>query len=124
MSCRSYDTARPAARGRLEGFTTAAREQLRAAPVAHFDETGGRVAGKLAWIHVAATDTLTLYHLATGRGKDSIDAGGVLPGFTGVAVHDGLTVSPIRRRPRVVRGTPSARTGGNGRGHRPVVAHR
>lgn len=81
----------PSAADRLEGFTAAVRAQLAAAPVAHFDETGGRVAGKLRWVHVAATDTLTMYHRASGRGKDSIDAGGVLPGFTGVAVHDGLT---------------------------------
>lgn len=81
----------PGAAARLAGFTTAVGEQLRTAPVAHFDETGGRVAGRLRWVHVAATDTLTLYHRAGGRGKDSIDAGGVLPGFGGVAVHDGLT---------------------------------
>lgn len=81
----------PSAAEGLEGFTAVVRAQLQAAPVAHFDETGGRVAGKLRWVHVAATDTLTLYHRAGGRGKDSIDAGGVLPGFTGVAVHDGLT---------------------------------
>jgi transposase len=81
----------PSAADRLGGFTTAVRAQLAAAPVAHFDETGGRVAGKLRWVHVAATDTLTLYHRASGRGKDSIDTGGVLPGFAGVAVHDGLT---------------------------------
>lgn len=81
----------PTAAGRLGVFTAVVREQLAAAPVAHFDETGGRVAAKLRWIHVAATDTLTLYHLATGRGKKAIDAGGVLPVFTGVAVHDGLT---------------------------------
>ncbi len=81
----------PTAADRLAGFMATTREQLRAAPVAHFDETGGRVAGKLRWIHVAATDSLTHYHLATGRGKASIDAGGVLSGFTGVAVHDGLT---------------------------------
>ena len=44
-----------------------------------------------AGVHVAATDRYTLYHLASGRGKDSIDVGGVLADFTGVAVHDGLT---------------------------------
>lgn len=99
----------PTAADRLEGLTTAAREQLQAATVAHFDETGGRVAGKPARIHVAATDTLTLYQLATGRGKASMDAVGVLPEFTGVAVHDGLTsYRRLRRRPRVMRGTSSA----------------
>ncbi|MGH3469833.1 MAG: IS66 family transposase [Thermocrispum sp.] len=81
----------PAAQSQLAGFLAAIRERLRGAPVAHFDETGGRVGAKLGWIHVAATGRYTLYHLASGRGKASIDAGGVLPDFTGVAVHDGLT---------------------------------
>lgn len=74
----------------LAGFTAIVRDQLRAAPVTHFDETGGRVAGQLWWVHVACTDTLTLYHRAQGRGKDSINLGGVLPGFTGIGIHDGL----------------------------------
>jgi len=84
-------TRLPTAADKLEDFLAVARTQLQSAEVAHFDETGGRVAAKLRWIQVAFTDRLTLYHLAPGRGKDSMDAGGVLPGFTGVAVHDGLT---------------------------------
>ena len=84
-------TPLPTAADKLEVFLAHARGQLQGTEVAHFDETGGRVAAKLHWIHVACTDRWTLYHLATGRGKDSLDAGGVLPGFTGVAVHDGLT---------------------------------
>ena len=80
-----------AAAGHLQRFTAQVRDQLRAAPVAHFDETGARVAGKLWWVHVACTDTLTLYHRAPSRGSKSADLGGVLPQFTGIAVHDGLT---------------------------------
>ena len=79
------------ASGRLAGFTDAVREQLRHAPVAHFDETGARVAGKLRWIQVACTDRLTGYHRAPSPGEASMNLGGVLPGFAGVAVHDGLT---------------------------------
>lgn len=81
----------PAAADGLEDFLTMMREQLAASPVAHFDETGARVGAKLWWVHVAATDTRTLYHRASGRGKDSMDAGGVLPDFTGIAIHDGLS---------------------------------
>ncbi len=80
----------PAAAGRLEGFLALVGKELTQAEVAHFDETGGRVKGKLWWIHVACTDRYTLYHLDTRRGKTAMDAAGVLPSFTGVAVHDGL----------------------------------
>ena len=80
----------PTAAARLDGFLAIAREQLAAAHVAHFDETGGRVAGRLHWIHVACTDTWTLFHLDAKRGKTAMDAAEILPSFTGVAVHDGL----------------------------------
>ena len=82
----------PNAAARLEGFLAIAREQLAAARVAHFDETGGRVAGRLHWIHVACNDTWTLLHPGRRRGRVAMDAAGVLPEFWGVAVHDGLVV--------------------------------
>jgi transposase len=40
---------------RLGGFLGRAREEIAAAPVAHFDETGLRVAGRLHWVHSAST---------------------------------------------------------------------
>ncbi len=39
-------------------------------------------------MHVAATDYLTVLHTG-GRSKADIDAGGVLPGYTGTLVRDG-----------------------------------
>lgn len=81
----------PAAAANLEPFTCDVQEQLRAARVAHFDETGARVAGTLWWVHVACTNLLTLYHRAPSRGTTSADLGGVLPQFKGVAVHDRLS---------------------------------
>lgn len=80
----------PAAARRLEAFLALAGKELSAADVVHFDETGGRVAAKLRWVHVACTDRWTLYHLDDRRGKTAMDAAGVLPGFSGIAVHDGL----------------------------------
>jgi transposase len=82
----------PNAAARLDGFLAIAREQLAAAQVAHFDETGGRVAGRLHWIHVACNDTWTLFHLDRKRGRVAMDAAGVLPDFRGIAIHDGLVV--------------------------------
>jgi transposase len=73
----------------LAGFIQVVRERLAAAPVAHFDETGARVAGKLHWVHSTSTASLSLFAVHAKRGKQAMDAAGVLPRFTGVAVHDG-----------------------------------
>jgi hypothetical protein len=77
------------AAGELEGFVEVVREQLAAGPTAHFDETGARVAGRLHWVHSASTGRLSLFTVHPKRGKVAMDAAGVLPGFGGVAVHDG-----------------------------------
>jgi len=79
-------TARAA--GKLDGFLGRAREQIAASAVAGFDETGFRVEGKLAWVHCARTGKYTLLIVHPRRGKQAIEAMGVLPSFTGVAVHD------------------------------------
>ena len=74
----------------LQRFLDAVHRQIIGAPVAHFDETGARVDGRLRWLFAASTDQLTSYALHDKRGKDGIDHAGVLPDFTGVAVHDGF----------------------------------
>jgi len=66
----------------------AVRPALRAAGVAHFDETGFRVAGKLAWVHSASSGKYVLVTVRQKRGKDGMDAAGVLPVFAGTACHD------------------------------------
>lgn len=64
------------------------RTLLTAAHILLVDETGAKVTGARWWLHVAATDKLTTYHLDPSRGRDAITNLGVLDGFTGVAVHD------------------------------------
>jgi transposase len=60
---------------------------LAGAPVLHADETPGRAAGSLAYVHVACTEYLTLMHVGD-RSATTIDSG-VLGEFTGVLVRDG-----------------------------------
>jgi transposase len=64
------------------------KQQLLAADVAHFDESGVRVEGKLHWLHGASTPDLTYYHVHRQRGQAGMAAGGILPAFQGGAVHD------------------------------------
>lgn len=72
----------------LDGFRELVRERIAAAQVAHFDETGLRVEGKLRWVHSASTGKYSLIWVHDKRGRVAVDAAGVLPAFTGVAVHD------------------------------------
>ena len=57
-------------------------------PVVNFDESGMRVDGHLHWLHVAATKNQVHYSHHSKRGQDGMDAGGILPTFQGIAVHN------------------------------------
>jgi transposase len=73
----------------LEPVEEQLKAALRGAPVLHSDETGVRRAGALAWAHVASTARLTHYAIHANRGAAATEAIGILPGFTGVSMHDG-----------------------------------
>ena len=73
---------------RLEPIDEIIRAQVSAAEVAGFDETGMRATGSLRWLHTVSTPWLTWYFAHEKRGREAMDAAGVLPEFKGRAVHD------------------------------------
>jgi transposase len=64
------------------------KQAIRQAPVAHFDETGFYLAGRREWLHVASTPHLTHYGSHAKRGARATGEIGILPAFTGRALHD------------------------------------
>jgi transposase len=90
----------PMSVGTLQGLVKRCAKQLEAveqqikaalcqADVLHQDETGLYVAGQRHWMHVSSTPQLTHYAVHAKRGKEALDAIGILEGFEGVSVHDG-----------------------------------
>lgn len=77
------------ARQRLAPTVTAMSESLKTVPVAHADETGMKVAGKLHWLHVLVTAAVTWIGCHANRGKKAFDTFGILGEFVGTLVHDG-----------------------------------
>lgn len=73
----------------LGEFTGQVRDAIAGAELAHFDETGFRVQGALRWVHSASTGKYVLITVHDKRGVAAMDAAGVLPSFTGIAVYDG-----------------------------------
>lgn len=72
----------------IQPARAAVKEQLHQAEVLHSDETGLRVEGKLHWLHSASTDKLTDYEVHKKRGREGMDAAGILDGYEGNLVHD------------------------------------
>lgn len=72
----------------IQPATETIKRQLHQAQLLHSDESGLRVEGKLHWLHSASTDRLTDYEVHQKRGKDGMDAAGILEGYQGKLVHD------------------------------------
>lgn len=75
----------------LAPFVVRAKELLAVNPVIHADETTIRVSSEGWWLHVMAATTVILLVCHQHRGRDAIDEIGVLPGYRGIVVHDGLS---------------------------------
>jgi transposase len=80
--------AKAAALVESSGFMGLVAGLLRQAEAVHADETPARAAGGMRYVHLACTPFLT--HMHTGdRSAAAVDAGGVLPGYSGILVRDG-----------------------------------
>jgi transposase len=64
------------------------KQKLLQSPTLNVDETGARVNGRTQWFHVASKKEYTLVTVHRKRGKEGSDAGGVLPAYRGILVHD------------------------------------
>lgn len=73
---------------RLKPVEATIRELATAEPVAGFDETGVRATGSLHWLHTVSTRLLTWYYAHKRRGREAIDAAGILADYRGRAIHD------------------------------------
>jgi transposase len=76
---------------KLEEPVKAIKEAVKKSKVAHFDETGMRNQGVLWWPRTASTALFTYLMIHKKRGNEAMDEMGILPDFTGVAVHDCLS---------------------------------
>ena len=74
--------------GQLEGFEATIKAQLISSHVVHFDESGMKINKAGHWLHVASTSTLTYYYFHPKRGAKAMEEIGILPEFTGCAIHD------------------------------------
>ncbi|MEI6704217.1 MAG: IS66 family transposase [Deltaproteobacteria bacterium] len=64
------------------------KKQLLLSTVLHFDETGTRIYGKTFWRHSVGNPWFTFLKSHIKRGNEATDEIGILPFFTGTAVHD------------------------------------
>ncbi|MEM6647900.1 MAG: IS66 family transposase [Bacteroidota bacterium] len=68
---------------------SAIKARLVKSDVAHADETGLRVSGRLQWLHVLSSDKLSHYLVHAKRGRDALEsAASVLPQVSGYLIHD------------------------------------
>ncbi len=65
------------------------KDRLKESALAHFDETGLRVEGKLHWLHTCSSEDYCYLFVDSHRGSKALRGeNSILPAFTGWAVHD------------------------------------
>lgn len=83
-SCRIMQRAAATCEPHYSAIVT----RVRHSPVIVPDETGWRIGGRLAWLHVAVGDVATAYLIDRGRGKEASDLL-IGPDYAGDMTHDG-----------------------------------
>lgn len=79
---------------RCEPDYAAIRSVIREASQVVPDETGWRVGGRSAWLHVVVSESATCYEVAPGRGHEVLE--GVLGrDWSGTMVHDGTNIYDV-----------------------------
>ena len=72
----------------LGNFIIELTETISREAVLHADETGYYYNAQRNWLHVLATEQHTLYMPHAKRGREAMDAMGVLPLYQGTLIHD------------------------------------
>ena len=88
ISPATIQSSRKGCTDNLPGFFNRVDDIIRESEVAHADETGFRVNGKLWWLHVACTEFVTRYFIHKKRGADAINEMGLWQNFKGTLIHD------------------------------------
>lgn len=91
VSEATLQAARQEQHAALEPFENRVREILPHEPVLHADETSVPINQVTHWLHVLCTPLLTFFAIHLHRGKEAIDAIGILPKFTGWLMTDFLS---------------------------------
>ena len=91
VSEATLQSARQEQHQALEPFEERLKEILPQEPILHADETSVPINKIKHWLHVLCTPLLTFFSIQLGRGKEAIQAMGILPRFTGWLMHDFLS---------------------------------
>jgi transposase len=91
VSEATLQSARQEQYNALEPFENRLVEILPQEPVLHADETSVPINKVRHWLHVLCTPLLTFFAIHVSRGKDAIQAAGIIPQFTGWLMHDFLS---------------------------------
>jgi transposase len=73
----------------LKNDTEVIKQRILASTVAHADETGARVAGKLHWGHDLVTESYTYFFVSEKRGRLALESDeSITDKFSGILIHD------------------------------------